>query len=107
MLNTRLLAVALGLVLCIAAQAEQAQTQPNEPDTEQEETWRGDTITVIGTRPSPYDADNASVTRMPVGLLETPQSIQVLTPTLLREQEVNSLSDALLNISGVVPSAPT
>ncbi|MEM8800441.1 MAG: TonB-dependent siderophore receptor, partial [Pseudomonadota bacterium] len=41
-----------------------------------------------------------------VPIFETPQSIQVLPRTLLDEQEINTLSDALINISGVVPNAP-
>ncbi len=81
------------------AQAQSAGT--GEP------RWRGDTLTVTAVSQAPYGADDAAVARIPVPLSDLPQSIQVLTPTLLREQELSTLSDALLTVSGVVPSAPS
>lgn len=80
---------------------------PPETDATPVETWRGDTIIVEGERRSPYGADEAAVARVPIPISEIPQSIQVLTPTLLREQELNTLSDALINVSGVIPAQPS
>jgi len=42
-----------------------------------------------------------------VPILETPQSVQVLTRTLIDEQNLTTLSEALRNISGVVPAQPS
>ncbi|MEO1088153.1 MAG: TonB-dependent receptor plug domain-containing protein, partial [Acidobacteriota bacterium] len=50
------------------------------------------------------DSDGATRTRTP--LVETPQSIQVLNRELLEEQQVRTLDQALVNVSGVVPSRP-
>lgn len=98
-------AVTACAALCaLTAPAANAQTTTEIPD---EETWRADVIIVEGTRPDRYGADDAAVARIPVPLSDIPQSIQVLTPTLLREQQLNTLSDALLNVSGVVPSQPS
>jgi iron complex outermembrane receptor protein len=83
-------------VLCFASPCF-AQTDP---------TWRPDEIIVTGERRAPYAAEEASVARAPVPLEQIPQSIQVLTPALLKEQELRTLSDALSNISGVVANRP-
>ncbi|MEO1367422.1 MAG: TonB-dependent receptor, partial [Acidobacteriota bacterium] len=50
------------------------------------------------------ESDGATRTRTP--LVETPQSIQVLNRRLLEEQQVRTLDQALVNVSGVVPSRP-
>ena len=63
-------------------------------------------IVVTGTADR-YNVENASVLRAPVALQDTPQSVQVLTRQLLDDQEVITLDEALVNISGVVPSLPS
>jgi iron complex outermembrane receptor protein len=68
----------------------------------------GWTPDIIVTAPRDrYAAHTASVARLPVPLIETPQSIQVLTDRLLREQDRATLSDALRNVSGAVPALPS
>ena len=100
MYRKQLLAWVAGAALCASADAQ-------IPETEGDPTWHADEIIVVEKRPAPYGAEDASVARMPVPLAEIPQSIQVLTPALLKEQELNTLSEALLNVSGVVPSQPS
>lgn len=68
------------------------------------ESWTASNTIVVTARRDAYAIDVASVTRTPVPLMEVPQSIQVLTDTLIREQEINTLDEALRNISGVIPS---
>lgn len=68
--------------------------------------WTPDTIIVTGER-SDYAVDEASVTRTPVPLIEVPQSVQVLTRQLIEDQELNTLDEALHNVSGVTPSLPS
>ncbi|MEO0398135.1 MAG: TonB-dependent siderophore receptor [Pseudomonadota bacterium] len=106
MLRTCLLAGAASGALCAIANAQTTSSFVAESNTETE-TWRADVIIVDGRRRAPYSANDAAVSRVPVPLDEIAQSIQVLTPTLLREQELNTLSDALINVSGVVPSQPS
>ncbi|MFN9634790.1 MAG: TonB-dependent siderophore receptor [Erythrobacteraceae bacterium] len=68
--------------------------------------WTPNNITVTGERDS-YAADEASVTRTPGPLIEGPQSIQVSTSELIKDQELVTLDEALRNVSGVVPSLPS
>lgn len=60
-------------------------------------------IIVTGTRDD-YTVTGAQTLRSPVPLFETPQSVQVLTRKLLEDQQLNSLDEALSNVSGVIPS---
>ncbi|WP_298915769.1 TonB-dependent receptor [uncultured Algimonas sp.] len=92
-------ACALGASLCALSSAAHAQSS-------QPPTWQADEIVVTGERLSLYDASQASLTRTPTPLIDVPQSIQVLTRTLLDEQELTTLSDALVNVSGAVPQDP-
>jgi iron complex outermembrane receptor protein len=94
--NTLLLSGAALLALKSPAYAQSAEDDPS---------WRQDTIVVTGVR-NAYGADSAGVARTPTPLIDIPQSIQVLTPTLLKEQELQTLSDAVKNVSGVVPNDP-
>ena len=82
-----------------------AQEQALEPEPETG-GWTPGNITVTGTRDT-YAADEASVTRTPVPLIEVPQSIQVITAELIKDQELVTLDEALRNVSGVVPSLPS
>ncbi|WP_310796480.1 TonB-dependent siderophore receptor [Herbaspirillum huttiense] len=63
---------------------------------------------VVVTEESPgYAASrSSSATRTETPLLQTPQSVSVLKRSLLDDQDVHSLSDALVNVSGVVPTKP-
>lgn len=68
--------------------------------------WTPDDIVVTGEREG-YAAREATVTRTLVPLNEVPQSVQVLTRELIRDQELVTLDEALRNVSGVVPSLPS
>jgi iron complex outermembrane receptor protein len=84
-----------------------AQEQAPEPETQTETGgWTPGNITVIGSRGN-YTVDEASVTRTPVPLTQVPQSIQVITSELIKDQELVTLDEALRNVSGVVPSLPS
>ena len=50
--------------------------------------------------------ETSSATRTDTPLIEIPQSVQVLPRTLIEEQDARTLADALVNVSGVVPSQP-
>ena len=64
-------------------------------------------IVVTAKAADAYAASEASVLRTPVPLIEVPQSVQVLTQRLIVEQDLSTLSDAVRNVSGVVPAAPS
>lgn len=95
-MNCRILALT-GLLLSTTPAL--AQTQP--------EGWTPSEIIVTGTRDDGYATSAASTLRTPVPILETPQSVQVLTRTLLDEQQLTTLAEAVRNISGVVTALPS
>lgn len=63
---------------------------------------------VVVTEESPGYASSeaSSATRTNTPLTQTPQSVAVLKRSLLDDQDVHNLSDALVNVSGVVPTKP-
>ena len=86
-----------GVALCWAF------TQPALAQ-EAQESWARDVVVVTGQAERVSAPTAATTTRTPTPIEEIPQSVQVLTRTLLEEQELQTVSDALTNISGVVPS---
>lgn len=77
-----------------------AQSAPTEPPRQ----WGIDEITVTGRQQSFATGGVTTTTRTPTSILEVPQSVQTLTRTLLEEQDLQTVSDALVNVSGVTPS---
>ncbi len=69
-------------------------------------SWAGDTIVVTGIRDGYAVPETASATRTTTPLIHVPQSVQVLTGALLREQDRCQLGEALANVSGVVGNRP-
>jgi iron complex outermembrane receptor protein len=67
--------------------------------------WTADTIVVTGVRESYAEPQAATATRTATPIEQVPQSIQVLTRSLIDEQQLKTLTDALVNVSGVVPSS--
>jgi iron complex outermembrane receptor protein len=66
--------------------------------------WAIQQIVVTGQR-ARYGAPNATAaTRTDTPLIEVPQSVQVVTRALIEEQDRRTLADALVNVSGVVPT---
>lgn len=85
-----------------------AATSPAQAQTEGQATgWTPTEIVVTAQRDDGYKATDADSLRTPVPILETPQSVQVLTRTLIDDQNLTTLSEALRNVSGVVPAQPS
>jgi iron complex outermembrane receptor protein len=64
-----------------------------------------ETVEVNTAAPGSYAApDSGSATRTNTPLIEVPQSVEVLNRTLIRDQDRRTLGDALVNVSGVVPT---
>lgn len=97
-MRTSLIALASTLVATSPALAQSA---------EQSTGWTPDEIVVTANKVDGYAAPDAATLRTPVSIQQTPQSVQVLTRTLIDEQDLTTLSDALRNISGVVPAQPS
>ena len=97
----RLMTTGAALATACLTQAAAAQTTTTQASdaTDDRASW----ITVTGRRDSYAAPDSASATRTDTPLLETPQSVQVLTRTLIEEQDRRTLADALVNVSGVTP----
>ena len=91
--------IALGAALALAA--------PAHAETTDQTSWTPTDIVVTASRASGYKVADAVSLRTPVPILETPQSVQVLTRTLIDEQNLTTLAEALRNISGVVPAQPS
>lgn len=69
------------------------------------DSWAADSVVVTGQRDSLTAPDAITGTRTDTPIEKIPQSIQVLTRTLIEEQDVQTISDALANVSGVTPSS--
>lgn len=57
-------------------------------------------------RTSDTASTSRSATRTDTPLINIPQSVQVISQTLIKEQDARTLADALVNVSGVMPSQP-
>lgn len=69
-------------------------------------SWTLEPINVSGSGESYSAPSSASATRTDTPLIEVPQSVQVVTRAMLREQDSHSLADALVNVSGVRATKP-
>ena len=82
-----------------------AQENPSpKPHTDEVSTWTGGDIIVTGQRQAYAVPDSGSATRTDTPLINVPQSVQVLTRTLIQEQDRRTLGEALVNVSGVTPT---
>ncbi|QUW66240.1 TonB-dependent siderophore receptor [Pseudomonas synxantha] len=98
-----------GLALHNAAQAsEAAVVAAAEPPPAQQAkaSWTLEPLIVNGQRTSYSEANSTSATRTDTPLKEVPQSVQIITRSLIEEQSSATLGDALLNVSGVRPTRP-
>jgi iron complex outermembrane receptor protein len=100
-------AAVLATAALVALPAFAASPAPAPATAESPATpaWRTPDIIVTAQRPG-YAAATAAALRSDVPLLDVPQSVQVLNETLIREQDLRTLADALRNVSGTVPTQP-
>lgn len=87
------------LATSIAAPPAVAQTT----SAEDKPSWATD-IVITGKRDGYAAPNSGSATRTDTPLIEVPQSVQIITSSLIREQDRRTLGDALVNVSGVVPT---
>ncbi|MBB3693524.1 TonB-dependent siderophore receptor [Sphingomonas sp. BK580] len=91
------------LLLAIPAAAQAQNTSSATSDVTTVQSWTGDII-VTGARETYTAPETSAATRTDTPLIQVPQSIQVLTRTLIQEQDRRTLGDALVNVSGVTPT---
>lgn len=89
------------LAMPAAAQAQDASSVTSDASTAP--SWTGDII-VTGARETYTAPETSAATRTDTPLIQVPQSVQVLTRTLIQEQDRRTLGDALVNVSGVTPT---
>jgi iron complex outermembrane receptor protein len=93
----------------LAAENGDAAVQTNSAataDKDAPQSWAGDTVIVTGKRDGYVVPEGGSATRTNTPLIEVPQSVQVLTSSLIADQDRRTLADALVNVSGVTPTKP-
>jgi catecholate siderophore receptor len=63
------------------------------------------TIEVQGDTGGGYQATSSTIPRLPVPLLDTPQTVNVVTQQVIQEQRVTTMEDALRYVPGITFSA--
>ena len=63
-------------------------------------------VVITATRDNYVETAAVTATRTATPIDEVPQSIQSLTRALIEDQDLQNLSSALLNVSGVAPTSP-
>lgn len=81
----------------IALAATLAFTSPAAAQTEDTPSWTRD-IVVTGEREGYAVPTSSTATRTDTPLIEVPQSVQVVTRSLVQEQDRRTLGDALVKI---------
>jgi catecholate siderophore receptor len=102
-LGSSALGPVLSLALCVPANAAEApaaangqtqtRTQPQQPQPER--------VIITGPRPEDFRARIPTLQRLTEPLINTPQSIDVISEQLLRARAVTNLNDALKNVPGI------
>ena len=95
-------ASALALAAALAA-PNQSRAQDVQPPAR---SWAVQELVVTAHRQTDTAPEAISATRTQTSLIDIPQSVQVLTRTLITEQDARSLTDSLVNVSGVIPTQP-
>lgn len=98
-------ALALSATWAPQAQAQTTQSAEAPGNAGTVNSWSSlEEIIITGQRRSDTVPNSDSATRTDTPLIEIPQSVQVLTRSLITEQDRRTLGDALVNVSGVVPT---
>ncbi|KAF1052950.1 MAG: putative TonB-dependent receptor BfrD [Stenotrophomonas maltophilia] len=89
--------MALPLATWAADAAPEAQAEPQATSS----VTKLPDMTVQAEQEAAYKVDHASSPKMTEKLLDTPQSVTVISKQLLKEQNAQSLKDALRNVPGI------
>ena len=99
LMGTAASCISLFATPCAFAQSSATATPPAQAV----QSWTGD-IVVTGVRAGYAAPETRASTRTDTPLIQVPQSVQVLTRTLIQEQDRRTLGEALVNVSGVTPT---
>ncbi|MEM8766697.1 MAG: TonB-dependent siderophore receptor [Pseudomonadota bacterium] len=91
--------MALFALVAAAGPASSVQAAERAPSWQLQEE-----IIVVGDRAESYAVKEANIIRGGIAIRDWPQSVQVLNRTLLDEQNLRSTTEALRNVSGVIPN---
>lgn len=101
-LNT---AIALALACMVpAAYADDDDARTAQAADDDTPSWTLKPVEVTAKRGLYTTSTTSAATRTDTSLLEVPQSVQIITSTLLQEQDRRTLGEALVNVSGVTPT---
>ncbi len=90
----------------IALSTALATVSPAYAQVSEETTgWTPDQIVVTGERANYGEAAATTATRTDTPVEKVPQSIQTITRALIEDQDQRTLTDALVNVSGVTPTS--
>lgn len=105
-LKSRLSAVIVLALVCNAPAANATSNVSQETDDTKHDvpSWTLKPVVVTAERTGYAASATSAATRTETPLIEVPQSVQVITSTLLQEQDRRTLGDALVNVSGVTPT---
>jgi iron complex outermembrane recepter protein len=99
-------AVLLSTLFANETLAQSDADRPNESGVDVTDSGMLPGIVVSGRIDTGYRAETATTaTRIAEPLLDTPRSISVITPELLRDRKILDPQDALTDVAGVAPSA--
>lgn len=105
MTHQKFVCTAIAVAIAGLAPMSQAQSERDNPARQEEPvapSWAPDRVVISARRLNYTASDTSGATRTDTPLIELPQSVQVLTRSLLAEQDRRTLGDALVNVSGVV-----
>jgi iron complex outermembrane receptor protein len=98
-------AIAMAIAgLTSMAQAQSEQAGASHGEASKTPSWVAGQVVITAKRANYTASDSSAATRADTPLIEVPQSVQVLTRSLIEEQDRRTLGDALINVSGVVPT---
>lgn len=93
-----------GLASTLQVHAQSEQDSATHDEASKVSSWAPERV-IIKAKRANYAATETSVaTRTDTPLIEVPQSVQVLTRSLIEDQDRRTLGEALVNVSGVVPT---
>ncbi|QDL07961.1 TonB-dependent siderophore receptor [Brasilonema octagenarum UFV-E1] len=80
------------------SQQPQTQTQPTQPSAQGDEPIE---LVVTGEQDGYSASDATTATKTDTPLRDIPQSIQVIPQTVIKDQQITRITDAVSNVSGV------
>lgn len=109
MTHPKLVRTAIAMGIAGLASTAQVHAQSEQDSATNEEaskvsSWAPERVIIKAKRANYAATETSAATRTDTPLIEVPQSVQVLTRSLIEDQDRRTLGEALVNVSGVVPT---